>query len=874
MTASIATIPASIQALMAQGNIFGLDAFTEGLGGPAMPPTISVKGTRFVIKEQGLDDQVLNQLELTGVLVGAKPTLDRAWYAAKFVDVEVETMTSSMMKLTKSMDGARGGAETQIKAFRFLNVQYQNTDGTLRNAKEVWTDTIDALGKVSNEAERDAIALELFGKSAQELNPLIKAGSAELKRLGEEAQKSGAIISDENVASLGALDDELQRMKAQLEAAGSELAVSFAPVLKELAPLVKDVIVPAIQSLADILKDLLEEYNSLSPATQKWVIGLGVGALAIGPVATGVGKTATGLGKLVGWLGKAAKPVAGIGGAAAAATGSVGALGAALSFLAAPLIAIGAGLAAIMIAKHYVDKEIASMEAQTAAGVASVTAAAERAKTKIAEQHQVKMDAINGEMAAEEAAYLQSTQNIQDEYEAQVKASGKTEQVLKKALAKRQSDLDKAHNDAIQAIQDEYGVFESKQKSRTDIVQEEADAQKGIVQEVLDLSRDIATQEGAAFSKTYDAILKKASAMHDEKMRMYTEEYLKSVKLINLDLKAKVSGFQSEIDKLEAATKEEEQIEQNQANKQKILDLTAARDRATNMRDRREAERDLAEEINRQAQEKERINRQIQIDSLNQQIQTAIAKAEEDKQNAIEILNEKTGAQQVIIDSATQHTIDQIQAERLAKEAAENAKYNAAKASLDAEEEAMDGFGDSYKASLETELAQKQQLESDKLAATKERLRLELEAEKKKIADEQKIYDDIIANLNNSLAGSTTHQSDSGSTFGGGGRSFIPGFATGISNFSGGLARVNENGGEIRYLPNGTSVIPHDLSAQLVQAAGSAMGSSDAAIQSLLRQLAESDRNVNVVVKVGEREVQDIVIDAIRSRERQTGRPF
>ena len=36
---------------------------------------------------------------------------------------------------------------------------------------------IDALGKVTNETERDALAMQILGKSAQELNPLIEAGS-------------------------------------------------------------------------------------------------------------------------------------------------------------------------------------------------------------------------------------------------------------------------------------------------------------------------------------------------------------------------------------------------------------------------------------------------------------------------------------------------------------------------------------------------------------------------------------------------------------------------------------------------------------------------------------------------------------------------
>ncbi|MDP0929006.1 hypothetical protein Q0601_17615 [Paracoccus onubensis] len=47
----------------------------------------------------------------------------------------------------------------------------------------------------------------------------------------------------------------------------------------------------------------------------------------------------------------------------------------------------------------------------------------------------------------------------------------------------------------------------------------------------------------------------------------------------------------------------------------------------------------------------------------------------------------------------------------------------------------------------------------------------------------------------------------------------IPGFANGVRNFSGGLAEINERGGEIVDLPKGTRVIPHDVSMRMAEKA-------------------------------------------------------
>lgn len=45
--------------------------------------------------------------------------------------------------------------------------------------------------------------------------------------------------------------------------------------------------------------------------------------------------------------------------------------------------------------------------------------------------------------------------------------------------------------------------------------------------------------------------------------------------------------------------------------------------------------------------------------------------------------------------------------------------------------------------------------------------------------------------------------------------------ATGTNYFQGGLTHVNENGGEIMSLPNGTQIIPHDISTKIANNSGS-----------------------------------------------------
>ena len=69
------------------------------------------------------------------------------------------------------MSSARKGTGEIADAYRRLGVSVTDMSGNLRDSETVYWETIDALGKVSNETERDALAMQIFGKSAQELIP-------------------------------------------------------------------------------------------------------------------------------------------------------------------------------------------------------------------------------------------------------------------------------------------------------------------------------------------------------------------------------------------------------------------------------------------------------------------------------------------------------------------------------------------------------------------------------------------------------------------------------------------------------------------------------------------------------------------------------
>jgi chromosome segregation ATPase len=197
-------------------------------------------------------------------------------YATELIDVSVDTLQGSLRKLTNNMQDTINGTGNAQASFEALGVSATNADGSMRSANDVFYETIDALGKVKNETERDAMSMDIFGRSAQDLNPLIIQGSDTLKAYADEAHNVGYVLDEEALSALGAVDDAYQRLQKTQEGVKNQLSAEFAPYLeefygdatqgvKDLGKAIKDSgIVDAFGMLLETVGDILNPMSDLS----------------------------------------------------------------------------------------------------------------------------------------------------------------------------------------------------------------------------------------------------------------------------------------------------------------------------------------------------------------------------------------------------------------------------------------------------------------------------------------------------------------------------------------------------------------------------------------------------------------------------------
>lgn len=208
----------------------------------------------------------------------ATDTLQELSYMSDLVDVDVSTVAGSMKKLTKSMSSAKGGTGAAADTFKSLGVSVTDSNGALRSSEEVFFDTIDALGKIENETERDAAAMSIFGKSATDLNPMIEAGADQLRGFAQEAHEMGYVLDSSSLRALGRVQDEFDRFKQQMTSVKNQIASGLAPAMeramKKIQSIVKGInwqkvgeqLGKAFERVIDVFEWIIDHGNEIKSA--------------------------------------------------------------------------------------------------------------------------------------------------------------------------------------------------------------------------------------------------------------------------------------------------------------------------------------------------------------------------------------------------------------------------------------------------------------------------------------------------------------------------------------------------------------------------------------------------------------------------------
>ena len=196
----------------------------------------------LAIKTAQTADELNTMAKQTGL---STAELQKMQYASELIDVDTDTIVGGLKKLKKNLTATNA-------PFEELGIQTKNAKGEFRDISDIFYDTIEALGKIENETERDTVAMQLFGKSADELAGIIDDGGAALRELGAEAENLGLIIPQEDLDKANELNDAIDKLKTEATGTFAEIGIEIAEMLMPYLPKIKEAIEGVLQALRDM----------------------------------------------------------------------------------------------------------------------------------------------------------------------------------------------------------------------------------------------------------------------------------------------------------------------------------------------------------------------------------------------------------------------------------------------------------------------------------------------------------------------------------------------------------------------------------------------------------------------------------------------
>lgn len=201
----------------AQQRVMNFGKAISAVGGPiaAMAAAIAAVGLAFnklviqpTMEATKRASELVDEAEKLGIGV---ETLQEMKFAAERLGVEFAEVGGAISKMRKNL--GQGGLSDEL---RKLGIAIDDIRG--QSAQDQFFRIIDALRQVQNENDRAAYTTKIFGKSGQELNGVINAGSASLRQMAREGRALGVIMGEDLAKNFEQAGDAADDAKKALEA--------------------------------------------------------------------------------------------------------------------------------------------------------------------------------------------------------------------------------------------------------------------------------------------------------------------------------------------------------------------------------------------------------------------------------------------------------------------------------------------------------------------------------------------------------------------------------------------------------------------------------------------------------------------------------
>ena len=155
-------------------------------------------------------------------------------YVSDQTGVSFEVMSKGFKKLSTDLYEMQGGAKAPAKAFADLGISQKQLAATGGDLMKVTQLIADAMEKMPDGFEKNAIATELFGKAGTQLIAVLDQGGAAFEKYSGEARALGVVLDDAGIEKLEKMHQASNQLKESMAGLGLEITSFLSPAIQQL----------------------------------------------------------------------------------------------------------------------------------------------------------------------------------------------------------------------------------------------------------------------------------------------------------------------------------------------------------------------------------------------------------------------------------------------------------------------------------------------------------------------------------------------------------------------------------------------------------------------------------------------------------------
>jgi len=226
---------------------------TWAVAGVAAVAEISSKLYELTAKTAEYGDHLDKMSQKLGLSTEAYQKWD---YVIGLAGGDIDSMSAGFKTMTGTLADAQNGTESAIEKFTALGLSMEDINNL--DSEAMFEKVIFSLQNMDDQTQKAAAANDLFGKSGQNLLPLLNQTNDETQELIDSTSELGLIMSEDSIAASATFMDTQDTIKSALEATGRSLG---------------EMLLPYFQRFLDWVMDHLPEIQNIMTSAFEFIVG-------------------------------------------------------------------------------------------------------------------------------------------------------------------------------------------------------------------------------------------------------------------------------------------------------------------------------------------------------------------------------------------------------------------------------------------------------------------------------------------------------------------------------------------------------------------------------------------------------------------------